>query len=218
MASHWRIMLNRGGMRSLVATAMQPQPERLSLVYVHEGRVSDEVCHAAANEQVEHYDVGRLLELSMPHLVDETGVPPRPEGDPADVHAVAHRDPLGAVQLVVAACALAIRSNADRVIWPAQVGEDHDAIARVTETLGLIGDIVRIEHGRDVAIETPLLEMTDRELVEVGHQMSVPWETARTCHAGRGDACGACSGCQRRNAAFAAAGIEDPLHLAHARN
>lgn len=210
-------MLNRGGMRSLVAMAMQSQPERLSLLYVHEGRVSDEVCHATAVSQGEHYDVGRLLELSMPHLVDESDVPPPRESAPAAGPAVAHRDPLGAVQLIVAACALAMRTNADRVVWPVQVGDDIDAIARVTETLGLIGDIVRIEHGREVQLDTPLLEMTDRQLVEVGHQMSVPWEFARTCHAGRGEPCGACAGCQRRNAAFAAAGIEDPLHLTHAR-
>ena len=66
-------------------------------------------------------------------------------------------------------------------------------------------------------LQTPLLELTDREMVELGAQLDSPFELSWTCFLG-GDPgvpaaqrrpCRMCDGCKRRKAAFEGAGMVD---------
>jgi 7-cyano-7-deazaguanine synthase len=55
----------------------------------------------------------------------------------------------------------------------------------------------------------PILDMTDRQLVELGGQMNVPWAMSWSClHAGDLP-CGGCQACIRRAQGFKEAGIAD---------
>jgi 7-cyano-7-deazaguanine synthase in queuosine biosynthesis len=60
-------------------------------------------------------------------------------------------------------------------------------------------------------METPLLELTDLQLLELGTHMQVPWNLAWSCDFGGESPCMACAGCWRRHAEFETAGLVDPI-------
>jgi 7-cyano-7-deazaguanine synthase in queuosine biosynthesis len=58
-------------------------------------------------------------------------------------------------------------------------------------------------------VQTPLLEFTDAQVVQLGVQLGVSFKLAWSCTR-RSGPCGGCPGCRRRAAAFDAAGLVDP--------
>ena len=85
------------------------------------------------------------------------------------------------------------------------------AMAHATETILTVQQLVRFVHEADLSIETPLMELSDRQLLEVGHQLGVPWEMAQSCLNGAPDPCHKCAGCLWRKDIFTRAAIHDPL-------
>ena len=153
--------------------------------------------------QVERFGAVKQLELTMPHL--------RSAANAVDVESpTPPRAPLADMQLITAAASVAIQNDAERLVWPIQPGDDFRMIAHVTETILMVQQLVRFVHDRDLEIETPLLELTDRQLVEVGHQMDVPWEMSRSCLMQTAEPCFRCAGCRWRAKAFSQASILDP--------
>jgi 7-cyano-7-deazaguanine synthase len=198
----YTLLLHGGGMQSLVATAMHAEL-RLAVLFIHDGRPNSEHRHASFEQVAEQYHVAKRHEIVMPHLAAS--------GATLDVTQPVGRSAMADVQILSAAVGVATQLKADRIIWPHQVGAKFAEVARVTESLMLLSQILRLEAGRELPIDTPLLDMNDKQLVEVGHQLSVPWQMSRSCDTPRHDPCGECYGCRRRHDAFRAAGIEDPL-------
>lgn len=74
-----------------------------------------------------------------------------------------------------------------------------------------------IEHLRqlatdldDLAIETPLIGSSKSEIIERGLSRGVDYSLSYSCLLGYEQQCGACPQCEKRRAAFAALGLEDP--------
>jgi len=199
----YTLLLNSGGMQSLVATAMHAEL-RLAILYIHDGRPNGEHRHACSNMQADHYKIARRQEIVMPHLAAS--------GAALDVTQPPSRHAMADVQILSAAVGVAVQLKADRVIWPQQVGGELTRVAGATETVMLLQQMLKLEIGREVPIDTPLIEMTGRQLVEVGHTLDVPWQMARSCDGPRPEPCGECFGCRKRHESFRAAGLEDPLH------
>ncbi len=191
------VLLSSGGMRSLVAAATLDRAG-LAWLYVHDGRVASLHDRAMFVKQSEHFEAEFRSELKLTHLHrDRAGME--------------ERSPLSTFQLVSGAAAEAVRLGANRLVWPVTAGEDLDLVSRVTESLVLLEHVVKLETGAELAIETPLMDMTPRQVVEVGEQLGVNWRLSRSCRMDQGPACGACAGCARRAEAFAAAHVIDPL-------
>jgi 7-cyano-7-deazaguanine synthase in queuosine biosynthesis len=99
--------------------------------------------------------------------------------------------------------------QAERVVWPAAYNGVVKAMARGTEQVVLCEHLADLEGGPMPRIETPLLELADQQLIELGGQLGVPWDLAWSC-LGDGDRmCRVCPACRRRKAAFDAAGVVD---------
>jgi 7-cyano-7-deazaguanine synthase in queuosine biosynthesis len=199
-------MLHDGSMQSLVATAMYAEKPKLLAVYVHDGRSNDVRAFECFGHQIERYNVPKRLELTLTHLGASADAATAEPG-------VGPRVPLADMQELMAGAGLALQLKAERLIWPVQVGDDFEVLARMTESVLLVQQIIRLERSVELAIDLPLLEMNDRQLVEVGMQMEVPWTLSRSCEARTSEPCGQCAGCKRRAAAFEAAAIDDPLQL-----
>lgn len=199
-ANPWTILLNDGGMRSVVAASKYHETYRLLSVFVHDGRAVDALSLDAVKLQHEQFGIAKLVELLMPHLNAPTGK-----------SAAGNPHPLRWQQLLLAAGSVASQFNAERIIWPVQIGSDLDKLTQVHETLLMIQQIIRLEVKRPLTIETPFIDLSDRQLVEIGHQMNVHWEATRSCMHKSNDPCGTCRGCARRRQAFTKAGITDPL-------
>ena len=67
-------------------------------------------------------------------------------------------------------------------------------------------------EGHGVKIETPLIDLTKVEIIQLGNELGVDYSQTVSCYQAddQGAACGECDSCKIRSAAFAKAGVEDP--------
>ena len=197
------LILNAGGLRSLVSLAVVAAEARSEpvLLTLHDQRpaVGRRVRHAL--EQAKHYQVAQLIELPLslsarptPHR--ELLSPPPPS-------------PLFHPRLLLTAMAVARSLEIERLVWPAQVNHAFEPMARIAEQVELALQLATSE-GHPPQLQTPLLDLNDAQVVELGHQAQAPWKLAWCCLLEEPVSCGGCQGCRRRADAFAAAGIPDP--------
>ena len=66
------------------------------------------------------------------------------------------------------------------------------------------------EH-KNIKIETPLQNLSKKEIILLAKKLNVPIEFTHSCYAGYEKACGVCESCKIRLNAFKEAGIEDPI-------
>lgn len=73
-----------------------------------------------------------------------------------------------------------------------------------------------VEGTTPVRIRAPLIDLSKREIIELGMRLGVDYGMTTSCYdpASNGAACGRCDACQLRLAAFAAAGAQDPARYA----
>ena len=115
-------------------------------------------------------------------------------------------------QLLLAAVAEARHQQAEAVVWPVSLNGDSAAIALATEQAVLCEHLAEAEvdtAGQTPRIETPLAEMTDQQVIELGSQLGVDWKLAWSCNRAGEQPCMACAGCRRRSQAFDKAGVVD---------
>ena len=73
-----------------------------------------------------------------------------------------------------------------------------------------------VEAGGPIRIRTPLIDLTKRQIVELGTSLGVDYAMTVSCYdpAADGAACGHCDACQLRRKGFDEAGIADPTRYA----
>lgn len=62
-----------------------------------------------------------------------------------------------------------------------------------------------------IKIETPVIRMKKSEIIRRGMELGAPLELTWSCYQGEEKACGVCDSCLLRLAAFAEAGVKDPI-------
>jgi len=69
-----------------------------------------------------------------------------------------------------------------------------------------------VEGGAPITIRTPLIDLTKRQIIELGLSLGVDFGLTSSCYdpASDGSACGRCDACQLRLKGFAEAGARDP--------
>ena len=209
MAKPKVLVLNHGGLRSAVATAMicaetSGAAARVRMLFIDDGSPTSALRHKAASAQARHYHIADCGELAMRHLTP-------PASDDSESVPAKIETPLRQLQILTAASGAALAAEAPRLVWPVQLGDEFEPAAKVIESLVLLRHLIETAHGARLQIDTPLLEMTDAQVVEVGHQMDVPWDRTWSCQTDGETPCMACLLCQRREVAFRKVGIEDPL-------
>lgn len=68
-----------------------------------------------------------------------------------------------------------------------------------------------VAGGRRIVIETPLLALSKREIIQRGSSLKAPLEMTTSCYHGDVLACGHCDSCLLRLKGFEEAGITDPI-------
>ncbi len=223
------LVLSNGGLGSLVATAWalaQARQEagqargRLALLHLAGTDAAAGQRWEHVQRQANHFeikDVVRLQPVAVGGGDEESrgsASPPRDEG---------HRA-LTVPRLLVEGMARTLLCGAGSLVWPVHCGDDLDLAARATQQAMLIEQLAQLEAADDEtvalghapsmatspAIAMPLLELTDRQMVELGANLGVPWELAWSCGQRGMKPCGGCPGCRRRATAFAEARMMDP--------
>lgn len=92
----------------------------------------------------------------------------------------------------------------DHVIYPDCRPEFVDAMNAVT----------RIANLQPVEITAPFLHASKADILRKGLTMGLDYSKTWTCYQGQEVACGSCSACRERLAAFAACNVNDPLSYA----
>ena len=199
------LVLHNGGLRSLVASALllsDDPPPRLTLVHIDDGREARLTRRQFVRKQAQALGVTRITELAVPHLFGH-GYGRAPDGGPLGM--------LTRPQLLLAALTEAKHQQAEAVVWPVSVNGDVQAGALATEQAVLCEHLAEAEAEQTPRIETPLAEMTDQQVIELGGQLGVDWKLAWSCARPGEQPCMACAGCRRRTQAFDKAGIVDTL-------
>ena len=198
------VILNSGGLRSLIATAATvaaPDRPLVTLLHVLDNRTNTKSRSLYAHSQAEHFNINQVLELELPRFKTTPNTTPD-DATPGS--------PLMRSQILIVALARAVAIGANRLIWPTQANGDFNTATRMTEQALIAQHMAKLEHPFTPAIETPLLEMSDKQLIELGGQMDVPWQLAWSCQIQGEKPCRVCPSCRRREAAFEAAGMTDP--------
>lgn len=199
------VVLNNGGIRSLVACALllsdTPAP-RLTLVHIDDGRDARLTRRSYMQQQAAALNITRITELAAPHLFGH-GYGRTPDGGPLGQ--------LTRPQMLLAAIGEARYQQAEAVVWPISVNGAPTQGAQATEQALLCEHLAQSESESAPRIETPLAEMTDQQIIELGGQLGVDFSLAWSCARPGETPCQACGGCRRRAQAFEKAGMIDPL-------
>lgn len=199
------MVLHNGGLRSLVSAALllaDHPPPRLTFLNIDDGREARLVRRQHVRMQAKAMGVTRVTELTAPHLYGH-GYGRAPDGGPLGM--------LTRPQMLLAAQAEARQQQAEAVVWPISVNANAQEGAKATEQALLCSHLAEAEADQQPRIESPLLEMSDQQIIELGGQLDVDWSLAWTCTRPGEKPCMACAGCRRRSQAFDQAGVVDTL-------
>jgi 7-cyano-7-deazaguanine synthase len=84
---------------------------------------------------------------------------------------------------------------------------------RAFESLANLATRAGVEGAARIAVRTPLIDLSKREIVALGISLGVDFAMTTSCYdpAPDGAACGRCDACQLRLKGFAEAGVADPV-------
>ena len=198
------IILHNGGLRSMVATAAilsRSKPHLVHLIHVRDSRPNAPTRLDHVRRQADHFEIRQI------HILD---LPQPPAGPDPNVRLESVTAPLYRPLVLLLGLSCASELQAGRLVWPCQFNADFDQCARATEQSVLAQSLARLERDALPSIETPLLELEDQQIIELGGHMDVPWQLAWSCLLRGETPCRACDACRRRQAAWDAAGMVEP--------
>ncbi|HSV12771.1 MAG TPA: 7-cyano-7-deazaguanine synthase [Tepidisphaeraceae bacterium] len=215
MAKDLAIVLNNGSVNSAVATALAAQKYRTILLHAEAGEHPGPRARAAYDLQVAHFKPYREHTLPMPYLSLIQPANERSMGasDPR------HPTPLAPqmvdlLPLISAALRFAAHYQAAAVYLGLRVGPSPDELAQATEYTQIWNELIQMPCNQpEMTVEMPLLELEPWQVVDVGFQISAPFDRTWSCLEGGSEPCWACKGCRSREAAFQQSGKADPLRV-----
>jgi 7-cyano-7-deazaguanine synthase len=85
------------------------------------------------------------------------------------------------------------------------------------ERLANLATRAGVEGENPIRVRTPLIGLTKKEIVLLGHGLGVDYSLTTTCYdpSAEGVACGRCDACALRRRGFEEAGIKDPIEYAN---
>ncbi len=202
MSAPITMILSGGGLRSLVATALALSPSegaRVMLLHLRDQRPAAPERQAYVRKLALHYKIA-LLEVEG--LRPVAPAPAALSGDLRQLH-------LLRMQMLTMGLVNALEYGATTLVWPVSCDGDYAGIARAQEQIILAQHLAELEHTPLPMVQTPLLELSDRQVLEVGHRLKTPFHLAWSCQSHALSPCRNCQGCRRRKAAFDALGLED---------
>lgn len=146
--------------------------------------------------------------LSGSSLTDDIDVP---EGDYATDNMTSTVVPNRNMILLSLAIGYAVSLEADKVYYGAHSG-DHSIYPDCRpEFVDAMNQVSQIANYQSVSIHSPYLHLSKADILADGLTLGLDYSKTWTCYNGRDKACGKCSACRERLAAFASHQVTDPL-------
>jgi 7-cyano-7-deazaguanine synthase len=216
MAKDLAIILNNGSINSAVVTALAAQKYRPVMLFVESVQQPGSRVRAAYDLQVGHFKPYREHTLSMPFLstFQPMGMSNHaPVSDPR-VPAQVASQVVELLPLLGAAVRFAVHYQASAIYIGLRIGNQPDELAQATEYTQIWNELIQMPCGQpEMEITAPLLELEPWQVIDVGFQVSAPFERTWSCAEDSNEPCWACRGCRLREAAFTQAGKPDPLRV-----
>ena len=216
------VVLLSGGMDSCVTTAIAVQTHRLALLHASYGQLTEQRERRAFDEIADSYHVrDRLLirldafqKIGGSALTDKRiGVPESGESLAPGAGIPVTYVPFRNAHFLSAAVSWAEVIGASAIFIGA-VAEDSSGYPDCRpEYYRAFQTVIREGTRPETQIEivTPVIGMRKSEIVERGGELGAPLHLTWSCYQGEDEACGSCDSCRLRLAAFAAAGLRDPI-------
>lgn len=217
------VVLLSGGIGSTVAAFRSRQDALLYPLHLDYGRESSTSERKAAAAVADALSAP-LEVLELPHVarIAAAGTGPAgssgktatpPPGAPGEVDGlmaallavgVEYAAAVGADALITGQTAVPLDKGADLLSQERTVDprEFHHAFSIMLETV--------LPSVRAVRLDTPLIDLQPFEVVKLAQSFDAPLGRTWSCHR-QAPPCGTCPGCKTRAAAFAKAGLADPL-------
>jgi 7-cyano-7-deazaguanine synthase len=220
------VVLLSGGMDSCVCAAMARErygAENVALLHASYGQRTESREAKAFREIADFYGVKQRLMVRLEHfraiggsaLTDPNiAVPENELGAPAmnDAIPVTYVPFRNAHFLSVAVSwAEAIAAGA---IYIGAVAQDSSGYPDCRpEYYKVFQELVRVgtRPETDIAIVTPVIRMSKREIICRGSELGAPLHLTWSCYQNADEACGVCDSCLLRLQAFEQAGLRDPI-------
>jgi len=216
------VVLLSGGMDSCVSTAIANQTHRLALLHASYGQRTERRERRAFDEIADFYRVRERLvvrfdvfsQIGGSALTDRgIAVPEKGEALAPEAGIPVSYVPFRNAHFLSAAVSWAEVIGAT-MIFIGAVAEDSSGYPdcrpeyyRAFEAL--IREGTRPET--HIGIVTPVIAMRKSEIVRLGAELGAPLDRTWSCYQFEDQACGVCDSCRLRLAAFAEAGLRDPL-------
>ena len=188
---------------TLAAASLEPDPGRLILWHPARGDDADERQQEVLRDLGIALNATRVVGMRLNDFGFRDCEPP-----PA---------PLLEAHMLLAAVIAARQFGARRLVWPVQAAAGIDELADAIDRIHAAVALARIgagdEPAADLAIDLPIVDLDDRELVEVTTDAGAPMQLFWPCEAAGPAPCGGCPGCERWIAAFHAAGTPWPFAM-----
>jgi 7-cyano-7-deazaguanine synthase len=216
------VVLLSGGMDSCVTAAIANQTYRLALLHASYGQRTEGRERRSFDEIADFYGVRQRLVIRLDSLAQIGGsaltdqrIAVPESGDALAPHAGIPITyvPFRNAHFLSAAVSWAEVIGAS-AIFVGAVAEDSSGYPDCRpEYYRAFGEVIRegTRPATRIDIVTPVIGMRKSEIVRRGLELSAPLDRTWSCYQFDDEACGICDSCRLRLAAFADAGIEDPI-------
>ena len=216
------VILVSGGMDSCVTAAMARETHRLAFVHASYGQLTERRERQAFDAIADFYGVSERLVVSLDYFkqIGGSALTDRGIGVPEDGAGTAPSGPIPPTYVPFRNAHFLSVS----VSWAEVLGATAVFIGAVAEDSSgypdcrleyyhAFEDLVRIGTRPEtrIRIATPVIGMRKSEIVRRGIELGAPLDLTWSCYQGDDVACGVCDSCRLRLAAFAEAGVTDPI-------
>ena len=208
-----------GGMDSALTAALAAAEHRVGFLHGNYGQRTESKELACFHALADHYAAERRLVVDFSGLrqiggssLTDAAVPVR-EGEPVEGVVPTSYVPFRNAHILAAAVSWAVVLGAEAVyvgaVWEDSSGypDCRPEFYRAFEEAARLG--TRPETS--LRIVTPLIDLSNAEIVRQGLRVGVPFENTWSCYQAEDRACGACESCRLRLRGFREAGATDPL-------
>jgi len=208
-----------GGMDSCVTAAIARQSYEIAALHASYGQRTEQRELECFDALANHFGVGARLAVRLDHFKAMGGSSLTDSSMPIREANLASREipntyvPFRNAHFLAIATSWAEILGAAKIfigaVWEDSSGypdcrpEYYDAFNRVIRA--------GTRPSTNVTIETPLIHLSKREIVERGIELGAPFHLTWSCYRDSEAACGVCDSCALRLKAFQEAGIRDPI-------
>ncbi len=192
MTSVSTLVIDYGDLPSLIAVALQRDPQGMVLWHPSFSTGASEKLLEVAKEHGEVFGIQKVLMSKR-----------RKELSSSQKHALALKE----ADLLLAAAIAATDAGCQKVVWPKQVGSDPKQICIAVERANLVVALAETgQTANTLMIDLPLVDLSEKQIVDLGDDQGMLDQSFWPCDSGQKAPCGTCIDCRRWAKGFEAAG------------